>query len=401
MSADLSSFTLKDGHPYPGDAHYMTVGVAGDGVLAGDRVLVGWLSKYCSGGSPSYTLEDDEREALVSFLEMDEDTAALYLEDLFGVAGSQGSVDYTLQGFPEVGEVPYSCVWTARGTLEQDPETFLYDIVWRKAERLTSGRRDANRLEIAGVAGVGFSMVWQEDPEGLRPGQGLGPGEGWSGAIVNQKTDIWYSYIGWDNFDLVCADPDADTCEPIPYLDFEGDTMPKVGVPMAIPVRISDNNMCKSGVEEDAPGYLPYCYADFNDVAGPDFCATSVDWLNPGGTSLDICETEDGRVLWGRTGSSRPRINLQGYDVDGDGVNDSAWVIMAYEELKALGEGGDELEEPIDIGKNIWYQSFDMFAPELVAQGGQIKSAGTLPNRTIRRSIVRKEIFSHYSRMSF
>ena len=46
-------------------------------------------------------------------------------------------------------------------------------------------------------------MVWQEDPEGLRPGQGLGPGEGWSGAIVNQKTDMWYSFIGWDEFDLV------------------------------------------------------------------------------------------------------------------------------------------------------------------------------------------------------
>ncbi len=35
--------------------------------------------------------------------------------------------------------------------------------------------------------GAGFMMTWQEDPEGLRPGQGLGPGEGWSGAVVNAQ----------------------------------------------------------------------------------------------------------------------------------------------------------------------------------------------------------------------
>ena len=70
-----------------------------------------------------------------------------------------------------------------------------YDIVWTKAERLTSGRRDANRLEMNGDSAAGFMMTWQEDPEGLRPGQGLGPGEGWSGAVVNQQTDLWYSFI--------------------------------------------------------------------------------------------------------------------------------------------------------------------------------------------------------------
>ena len=58
-------------------------------------------------------------------------------------------------------------------------------------------------------------------------------------------------------------------------------------------------------------------------------------------------------------------------DTDGDGATDSAWVVMAYEETKALGTGIDEDDvEPIDIGKNIWYHSFDMFAPDIVAQGG-------------------------------
>ena len=53
MSADLSSFTLANGEPYPGDAHNMTF------TLAGDKVLVGWISKYCDGGSPAYTWVDE------------------------------------------------------------------------------------------------------------------------------------------------------------------------------------------------------------------------------------------------------------------------------------------------------------------------------------------------------
>ncbi len=50
---------------------------------------------------------------------------------------------------------------------------------------------------------------------------------------------------------------------------------------------------------------------------------------------------------------------------------DSSWVILGAEESKALGEGApDETgggqpdeEEPIDIGKNMWYYSFDMLQP--------------------------------------
>jgi len=357
-SADLSSFILRNGREYPGDVHNMTFAVAGD------RVLAGWLSKYCESGAPAYSLEDDAEEPLYP--------------DLFGVAGSQGSVDYTLQGWPEIGEIPYSCVWTARGTLELDDETGLYDIVWRKAERLTSGRRDANRLEIAGETEAGFMMVWQEDPKGLRPGQGLGPGEGWSGAIVNQKTDIWYTNIAWEGFDQVCnydsTGSDTDTCIPVSYEEYEGTEKPKIAVPFAMPVRMTDNSMCKYNQQTDTNGDVinPYCYEDFNGNGTADFCASSENWTNPGGTTLDLCVAEDGRVLWGRNGASRPRISLRAYDQDGDGVNDSAWVVMAYEELKALGEGGAEDVEIIDIGKNIWYHTFDMFEPDLVAQGAML-----------------------------
>ena len=36
-------------------------------------------------------------------------------------------------------------------------------------------------------------------------------------------------------------------------------TMPKAAVPMAMPVRLTDNKMCK------ATGTDPYCYIDFDD----------------------------------------------------------------------------------------------------------------------------------------
>ena len=51
--------------------------------------------------------------------------------------------------------------------------------------------------------GAGFAIAWQEDPEGLRPGDAAGPGPGWGGATTNHKTDIWYSYITWDDFGKV------------------------------------------------------------------------------------------------------------------------------------------------------------------------------------------------------
>ena len=40
-----------------------------------------------------------------------------YVDDIWGVSGPQRSVDYTDQGYPEVGEVPYSAVWVARALI--------------------------------------------------------------------------------------------------------------------------------------------------------------------------------------------------------------------------------------------------------------------------------------------
>ncbi len=401
-SADLSSFNLADGHAYPGDAHNMTF------TIAGDKVLVGWISKYCDGGSPTYTFTDEE----VLALQTDFGLPDLYVRDIWGVAGSQSSVDYTAQGFPEVGEIPYSCVWSARGQLlpvELDDGNSGYDIIWTKAERLTSGRRDANRLEMNADGAAGFMMTWQEDPEGLRPGQGLGPGEGWSGAVVNQQTDLWYSFVSVEDFVMVMSD-DSDTATAVDIAEYIGETTPKVAVPMAMPIRLTDNKMCK------ATGSDLYCYVDFDDenpwlTELPDegwdegtveitqstdstLCTEVVSWLNPGGTTLNLCQTEDGRVLGGRVGASRPRVNVQPYnslfvvdDVDDTKEYDSAIVIMGAEESKALGEGAPadagggqpEEEEPEDVGKNMWYYSFDLRNPVFVQQGGMLNQPAIDP----------------------
>ena len=77
--------------------------------------------------------------------------------------------------------------------------------VWFNAERISSGVRSANRPETVCVKGAGCVVTWQEDPGGIRPGEGDGPGEGWSGAVAYHETDTWYTYIDWSDFDVVSA----------------------------------------------------------------------------------------------------------------------------------------------------------------------------------------------------
>jgi hypothetical protein len=397
-SADLSSFTpsapgINQGVPYPGGVHNVVHQVFGD------NIMVAWVSKYCDGGTPLYALDPTEDADYLDDLELNYAKDAVYLYDLFGVGGNQKSVDYTLQGHPDVGEIPYSCVWTARGKLlaGDDPattETEATYVVWTKPERLTSGRRDANLPAVDCAAGAGCMLTWQEDPDGLRPGLGLGPGEGWSGAVAWQQTDIWYSHISQVDFDKVFEA--EDTIGAITLAEYADATMPKSYVPMAMPVRLTDNAMCKAANDD------PYCYIDFDNIdaidplalptaptADSDFCATQVSWLNPGGTTLNLCVTEDNRLLNGRVASTRVRMNLKPYstgvtndngtpdDTTDDFEEKSAWIVMAAEESKALGDTAeDEDDDPIDIGKNMWYYSFDPFktgADEfMVSQGGML-----------------------------
>ncbi len=382
--------------------------------VVGNKVLVAWPSTYCKVGQPAYSFAYDggddtdldakllaKREGLAGYLGIDV-AKDLYLTDLFDVSGSQLSSDFAEEGYPQAGEVPFRCVWTARGVLVDgdDPRTTDVEeathMEWFKAERLTSGKRDPNRIEVKGVEGAGFAITWQEDPEGLRPGDGEGPGEGWSGAVAHHKTDVWYSFINWENFDLVEVETEDDTwSEPINLADYieasvaaeEQLTKAQPGVPMAVPVRITNNAKCVAPIPTDPtdPNYFSYCnYAVAASYGLKNNCATTVDTVTSKDKVNTICVTEDGIPLVANTASTRPRLGLKGFDSDGDGAVDSAWAVFASEESKGLGafffyadtgeactEGdpartvGDYtyLCEEADIGKNQWYYSYNMGEP--------------------------------------
>lgn len=362
---------------------------------AGTYSIVAWPSRYCDLGKPNYALsssDETRRTAIATRLGIDLENPSpddLYLTDMYGVRGNQSSVDYTEDRFEQnqaVGEVPFNCLWTARGVLVQgdDPRTSAAEasyMRWFKAERLTSGTRDVNRIETKCVADVGCAITWQEDPEGLRPGQGEGPGEGWSGAIANSQTDVWYSYIPWVNYADVEDPNDSGVILTFDEWLASGDTTkPQVGVPMAMPMRVTDNARCN--VENPQP----YCngsaiQANHTDLLNPldyglkDMCVDTV--LIPTGQAGEsqICVTESGLPLVGNIAATRPRLGLFGYDSDGDSVNDSAWVVFEAEESKGLGAFGftdttvagapcdpdvDENCIAFDEGKNLWYYSFSM-----------------------------------------
>ena len=416
-SSDLSSINVeKDNvlYAYPGDVHNVVHQVAED------KILAVWASKYCKSGFPLYSLDpaDSGAAAYLGDLENNWGKNAMYLYDLFGVAGDQGIVDYAEQDYPEIGEIPYSCIWTARGKLlpGDDPKTpdFAEDthVVWTAPERLTSGVRDANLPAVDCAKGAGCALTWQEDPEGLRPGKGLGPGEGWSGAIANAKTDIWYSYISFADFDYVDLDGDTATADATLIEDYEALKLtdmdrPKPYVPMAIPVRLTDNDMCKGVNESD-----PYCWIDFDTIGDwnitnittkldnlaqstlSDFCSTTYYWTNPKGVQISICISEDGRYMYGRVASTRVRMALKPYFPDGEATDldedswpddGSAWLSLASEELKALGNTGDTDGDgiadvdPVDIGKDMFYYSFDFAKPYNLSINEKLMTDEPLP----------------------
>ncbi len=316
--ADMSSFELKTtGEPFPGTvgSPYLKVN--------DNKILTVWESKFCKSGNPRYSIDtcDDpateEVEADDPLTEenecavycngnADEGTEVCepdypgdddyYVTDIWGVRGSQDSVDYNeVDDVSElgIGEIPYSCLWAARGVIVTEKDLFegtfdsltlddpeqcldvgdpyecctglgtgteceireadLGDIIWFKPERLTSGRRDVYIPMLGSARGAGFAIAWQEDPSGLRPGKGKGPGEGWSGAITNHKSDMWYSFISYDDFNIVDenfvasgpgggddADPTGDQGSSI---DKPGLGRPKALVPFSLPVRVTDNDM--------------------------------------------------------------------------------------------------------------------------------------------------------------
>jgi hypothetical protein len=403
-----------------------------------DKIFVAWTDKYCNGGRPGYAIKvcetfdvDSDFDGVFDTCEFcretDEGTKCVYdytgddaywQDDLFGIGGPQRTVIY--EEYPEMGEVPYSCVWTARGVVESNG-----DIQWFKPEKLTSGRRDAYQLFAGAGTDVAFAIVWQEDPKGLMPGDGEGPGDGWSGANTNSKTDIWYSYITLEDFAKIDYNyPSGTFGEQDDMVDVDPELAGRVKalVPMSLPVRISDNEVCsKENMDPDGghgdhdfdgegEGTHRYCgeLAGIGTALLPGYnplCAYTVEKANPKGEIHNVCVTADGRLLDGNTGASRPNIFLQPYKKPDN--SKSAWVIVGYEESKGVGSppegehdddgcgGGDDYmpewpvvtsEEPDedrykpDMGKNVIYHSFDLFNPEIVGSGGIINLPETRVN---------------------
>ena len=346
--------------------------------IEGNNILVAWNDKYCPSDDPFDLIVDETGGELVDPEQ----------PDLYKVNGAQGSIDYggelALPNDKPVYEVPFSCVWTARGEFVLDPEgdgSTMYTIQWRKAQQLTSGTRDSNKIWIA-PAEVGFAITWQEDPVGLRPGKGEGPGAGWSGAATNHGADIWYTYIDMGMFDDVCAeptatDPDCTTinADPTPADILAIDEKPKPAVNFTYPVRITNNEIC---VKDDTKMYC-------DPEVVPENCISYVSVTSNLGKTTERCVQDDldymvadssilpqAAVLDGDTGASRPALKLLVTNANVDPPEVVA--ILVYEETKGLSESSpaDQGDTDTDIalkGKAVYFESFFWNKPVTVSAG--------------------------------
>lgn len=290
--ANKSSFTLATGERFPGDSR------GPQQKIAGDKILISWTSAYARGGKPSFAIRTVEEGDDYPYDD------AYAVNDVWGVRGKQGSVDYDEDkdvGDQGIGEIPYYALWTCRGVLvwegnaSQFPDRQIGDVVWFKPERLTSGRRDAFFVVSGSAKNVGFGVAWQEDPGGLLPGSCKGGGDGWSGATVHKKTDIWYSFIKYDDFDLIDENWDPalngtdEQGESEPGVADEHGQQPEIAnrpkwqVPFSLPVRISDNAVVNTDnlkvqldpdtglpVIGDDGGYIPLPGAEEEDYLATD-----------------------------------------------------------------------------------------------------------------------------------
>ena len=269
---------------------------------------------------------------------------------------------------------------------------FQKDVYPQKKDLFEKLDRDNDGLlrkeELIGPRGPGMG------PGG--PGKGRGPGAGMSGACVNHKTDIWYSYITMSDFRKIDmnfvsgGDPEHD-------LDVTG--RPKALVPMSLPMRLTDNDTVNTDnllvelgedgypVEDENGDWIPILNPDTDADGDSDgthaygyrvsgLCSGFHEFINNAGDLKRVCITEDGRLLDGDTGASRPNLFLQTY-TKSDGTK-SAWAIMAYEETKGAGSGSPDhdsddgnygAEPVIEEGKNAIYHSFDFQSPDKVNKG--------------------------------
>ncbi|MEJ2451094.1 MAG: choice-of-anchor O protein [Gammaproteobacteria bacterium] len=133
--------------PYYGDADNAHA------FASGSNVVVTWVDSYCPGGA-------------------------------------QRTVTYPLTNqTPSYREVAMKCVYAAHASAKNVAVSTGWTI-----DQLTDGSRDAKQDVSRGLKSGAWAIIWQEDPLGLQPGEGEGPGEGGSGAKVSPGTDIWYTF---------------------------------------------------------------------------------------------------------------------------------------------------------------------------------------------------------------
>lgn len=288
QAAGRSSFVI-DGEDYPGLVSKPAL------TLKGNKVLVSWTSSYCESGFPGYQ--------------------QLTATDTYQVSAPQGSVDYALEGYPEVGEVPYKCVWAARGLVDKSDGA----ITWYQPERLTSGARYAMQMASSSAPNAGFVIAWAEDPDGLDPGNARGPGEGWTGANPHPGTDVWYSYLPMGSFDSTAVDPAADPEDPEAIA-----ARPRPAKKFSVPVPVSDNAQ-----------------------------------LDPGGPPAVA-------------GATRPAVSMSPYgyvNAEGKTVN-GAWVAYGYEETKAPATGEvPAAVDGVESGKQVVHHAFPIASPDVFTSG--------------------------------
>ncbi|MBU0720287.1 hypothetical protein KJ877_02985 [bacterium] len=339
-TTDRSSIDVQwDGSKiaYPGHVQKPTV------AIYSNRIMVAWNDKYCPSGNPLDLEKVEDPDPTDQNV-----TGTTYPTDYFAVNGSQGYIDYGGIVAPNdkiVYQVPFSCVWTARGMI--NPEDG--NITWHAPMQLTTGTRDSNHIRVA-AHWAGFALSWQEDTTGLRSGKGEGPGDGWSGATTNHGTDIWYSSLKWDDFTA--------TVEDVNVTDTNETSKVKSAVNFHYPVRITDNEKCSNDDTKPYCQYLcdTYGYEEFNTTKNnKDMtltrCKTSY---------IDALENTQ-VVLNGDTGASRSAMTIL------ETSERQYVVVFGYEETKGLKENnessGDMDQGTVDTdieleGKSVYFESW-------------------------------------------
>lgn len=255
---------------------------------SGPVMVLTWVSKYC----PDSDLSD-------SVVPVADSTDPNYFPN-----ANQRAIRYLDR---DSRIVPFSCTWMAASTNN--------GVTWRPAVQLSNGERDAKQDASSGnynstTATGRINISWQEDPEGLQPGDADGPGDGASGANVTGGTDVWYTYADVASGALTFA---------------PGEGTARTSRSKAY--RVTDN---WDGSTYGLSGQISH-------VFGAD------------GTNLDGKATGQ-QVEQGQAGGSRPNIFMVG-----------PTTVMAWEETKG--------SQGLDSGKFVRYLNFPYNTPPSAAPG--------------------------------